>query len=439
MKYARRNRRGREVRMGRRLTHSHSRQPNARRTEGNQTAAQSRQPNTQRMTANRPAAQIRQPNARRTEGNQTAAQSRQPGAQRASANQNDALLRQPNARRTKGNQTAAQSRQPGAQRASANQNDALLRQPNGRRTGRRIVWRRFLPALLCLGLFAFGAVRLIVYFAHSHGVKQANAELQAIYEESHSAASKSTALASLAPESTAVPTLASELASESTPEPSVQPIATLKPEYQLVSEEIRPEMRALFAKNRDLVAWLRISGVVSLPVVYRDNTYYLTHDFDRKSSSAGTLFLDELHPLVPKTQHLVIHGHNMYDGTMFGLLSHARKLDFVRDHGFASLNTLYREERYVLFCVNSVPENVNAGGYIAYTDTPTFRTEHQFNAFIQALREHSFYEIPIEVTPADALLTLSTCLDDERLILTYRRVREGESEESLQMQLNQSA
>ena len=381
MKYARRNRRGREVRMGRRLTHSHSRQLNARRTEGNQTAAQSRQPNMQRMTANRPAAQSRQPNARRM--------------------------------------------------------------------GRRIVWRRFLPALLCLGLIAFGAVRLTVYFAHSHGVKQTNAELQAIYEESHSAASKSTALASLAPdptdasalahESASEPTAVSTLAPESTPEPSVQPIATLKPEYQLVSEEIRPEMRELFAKNRDLVAWLRISGVVSLPVVYRDNTYYLTHNFDRKSSSAGTLFLDELHPLVPKTQHLVIHGHNMHDGTMFGLLSHARKLDFVRDHGFASLNTLYREERYVLFCVNSVPKNVNAGGYIAYTGTPTFRTEHQFNAFIQALREHSFYEIPIAVTPADALLTLSTCLDDERLILTYRRVREGESEESLQMLLNQSA
>ena len=415
MKYARRNRRGREVRMGRRLTHSHSRQLNARRTKGNQPAAQSRQP----------------------------------GAQRASANQTAALFRQPNARRTKENQPAAQSRQPGAQRASANQTAALFRQPNARRMGRRIVWRRFLPALLCLGLIAFGAVRLTVYFAHSHGVKQANAELQAIYEESHSAASKSTALTSLASdptdasalahESASEPTAVSTLASESTPEPPVQPIATLKPEYQLVSEEIRPEMRELFAKNRDLVAWLRISGVVSLPVVYRDNTYYLTHDFDRKSSSAGTLFLDELHPLVPKTQHLVIHGHNMHDGTMFGLLSHARKLDFVRDHGFASLNTLYREERYVLFCVNSVPENVNAGGYIAYTGTPTFRTEHQFNAFIQALREHSFYEIPIAVTPADALLTLSTCLDDERLILTYRRVREGETEESLQMLLNQSA
>ncbi len=415
MKYARRNRRGREVRMGRRLTHSHSRQLNARRTKENQPAAQSRQPNMQRMTANRPAAQLRQPNARRTEGNQP----------------------------------AAQSRHPGAQRTSANQTAALFRQPNARRTGRRIVWRRFLPALLYLGLIAFGAVRLIVYFAHSHGVKQANAELQAIYEKSHSAASKSTALASLASdptdasalahESASEPAAVSTLASESTPEPSVQPTATLKPEYQLVSEEIRPEMRELFAKNRDLVAWLRISGVVSLPVVYRDNTYYLTHDFDRKSSSAGTLFLDELHPLVPKTQHLVIHGHNMHDGTMFGLLSHARKLDFVRDHGFASLNTLYREERYVLFCVNSVPENVNAGGYIAYTGTPTFRTEHQFNAFIQALCEHSFYEIPITVTPADALLTLSTCLDDERLILTYRRVREGESEESLQMLLNQSA
>lgn len=73
------------------------------------------------------------------------------------------------------------------------------------------------------------------------------------------------------------------------------------------------------------MAWLRIPDVVSLPVVCRDNTYYLNHDFFGRESDSGTLFLDEAHSLEYGTQYMVIHGHNMYDGSMFGLLSHYRK------------------------------------------------------------------------------------------------------------------
>lgn len=293
-----------------------------------------------------------------------------------------------------------------------------------RRRGRGV--RRLLPAAVCIALIAFGAGNLIAYFARSHSVKQANAALQEIYEQTPSP----TAL----PEATAEAVLPETIPSE-----TILPEARLRSEYQFLSGEMLPRMRELFEKNGDLVAWVRIPGVVSLPVVYRDNTYYLNHDFSGKSSAAGALFLDERHPLTAQTQHLLIHGHNMHDGSMFGLLSHYRRLDYVLEHGLVSLSTLYREETYALFAVLIAPDDPGDAEYVPYAGTAAFQSEGQFNAFIEMIRAHSLYEIPIDVQPGDALLTLSTCLDEDKLVLVCRRMRAGETEEALRQALNQSA
>ena len=298
------------------------------------------------------------------------------------------------------------------------------------RKRRRRGVRRLLPAAVCIALIAFGAGKLIAYFARSHSVKQTNAALQEIYEQTPSPAALLEATAeAVSPET---------LPSATVPPETVLPEARLRSEYQSLSGEMLPRMRELFEKNGDLVAWVRIPGVVSLPVVYRDNTYYLNHDFGGKSSPAGTLFLDERHPLTVQTQHLLIHGHNMHDGSMFGLLSHYRGLDYVLEHGLVSLSTLYREETYALFAVLIVPDDPGDARYVPYAGTAAFQSEGQFNAFIRNLRENSLYAIPIDVQPGDALLTLSTCLDEDKLVLVCRRMRDGETEETLRQALNQS-
>lgn len=292
---------------------------------------------------------------------------------------------------------------------------------------RRIVWRRFLPALFCLALSFVGAGRLIGYLADSKATERANAELQAAY-----AATMETMT-----EATFVPNETEAPIATVTPAPTPRP--GLLSEYQTIGASMLPEMSKLYAKNDDLIGWVKIPGVVDLPVVYRDNSYYLTHDFNGKRSNAGALFLDEKHPLTAKTQYLVIHGHNMHDGSMFGLLGHYRKISYIREHGIVSFSTLYREEQYVVFSVNIVPADVNAAGYIAYTGTPAFRTITQFDAFIERLRASSLYSIPIDVASSDALLTLSTCLDDERIILVCRRLRDDETAEMMLRLLAQSS
>lgn len=284
--------------------------------------------------------------------------------------------------------------------------------------------KRFVPALFCAAILLYGCVRLTVYFVRSADVQASNEALQALHTvEAVSAAAAQTA--------TSVPVTAS-------PAPLSSPSPTLPPPFQQTGTAILPELQKLYAKNHDLIGWIEIPGVVNLPVVYRDNRYYLTHDFSGEKNVAGTLFLDENHPLAADTQALVIHGHNMTDGSMFGLLPHYRKIAYIRQHGLVTFSTLYRRESYAIIAVLIVPEDVSAAGYVAYTGTPFYQTEAEFNAYKDQLLSRSLYTIPIDVNAGDALLTLSTCLNEDRLIVVCRRLRAGETETDMLIALAHS-
>lgn len=287
-------------------------------------------------------------------------------------------------------------------------------------------------------LMAVGLAQGIGYIAHSRATKRTNAQLQAAYEGAAMEAAPEEAPTPSAPAISATPAFSGTPAICATAAATPTPRPGLLLQYQTIGASLLLEMGELYAKNDDLVGWLRIPDVVNLPVVYRNNRYYLTHDFYGEESAAGALFLDAHHPFKARTQHLVIHGHNMHDGSMFGRLAHYQTTRYVRAHGLVTFSTLYRVEKYAVFAVAIVPEEVSAAGYIPYTGTPVFQTEAQFADFIEKLKANSLYSIPIDVAASDALLTLSTCLDDDRLIVACRRLREGETEAEMQKALMQS-
>ena len=195
--------------------------------------------------------------------------------------------------------------------------------------------------------------------------------------------------------------------------------------------DILPEMRELAQKNPDTVGWISISGTVHLPVVYRDNTFYLDHDFTGAKNASGTLFLDENSPINADTQNLLIHGHSMNDGSMFGILTHYRKLDFVRQHPLIAFSTLWEKESYAVFAVLQVSSKTDSPNYFNYFSYPTFGTTSAFADYIAGVKARSLFTIPVDVEPDDALLTLSTCLDDDRLVLLARRMRPGETRDAV--------
>lgn len=274
-------------------------------------------------------------------------------------------------------------------------------------------WKYLAATAALLGVFVYAAVSLVGYVRSSAAVQKTNEEVRQVYAAT-----------------TEIPVTATPKAAAVTPPPAATqiPVQTGAPEllraYQQTSGEMLSQMQRLREQNRDAVAWLKIPGVVDLPVVYRDNAYYLDHDFYGAKSKAGTLFLDAAHPLKADTQYLVIHGHNMNDGSMFGTLSHYRSRGYMAQHGKVYLTTLYRQEEYEVVGVLQLPTDARKTGYVAFAGTRKFDSVGHFEAFVKELQEHALYwKQGAALAPHDALLALSTCYEDERVVVMCRRVK----------------
>ena len=210
---------------------------------------------------------------------------------------------------------------------------------------------------------------------------------------------------------------------------------------------VAADLADAYAQNDDLVGWLKAGEGIDLPVVQSDNTYYLDHGFTGEEDRNGTLFLNMNNQLFPPDDVLLIHGHNMKDGSMFGTLPKFERYDYAKEHPLVTFQTIYDEEPvyYVpvsVFNASMLPDHSryfditqivfpdDEAGEV--TDSSTFRQSSAFKAYLDELRAVSLWESPVDVNVDDKLLMLITCsydLEDGRLMVVCRRLRDGETPE----------
>lgn len=322
-------------------------------------------------------------------------------------------------------------------------------QPPHRRGASPLV--RNLPIIALCGVALLSTVMIAGITVRSVRTKRLNHELAARRAQLVSAASETEAPSLdpssdpspvIAPPETAAPTAAPTPAPEAAAQPLDVPEATPAPTprvFHTVGGTPLAHMEALHKENHDLIGWLSIPEVLDLPVVYKDNSYYLKRDFHKQKNNAGTIFLDVHHRFAAQTQNLLLHGHNMKDGTMFGRLTqYLSGVDYVIHHPFIQFDTLWKEEQYVIFAVLRVSLDVNDERFFNYFSYPTFPSDQAFEHFVRQAQLRSEYAIPLSVKPDDALLTLSTCLDEDRLVILARRLREGETRSQLRASIRLS-
>ena len=98
-------------------------------------------------------------------------------------------------------------------------------------------------------------------------------------------------------------------------------------------ETVMVDFAALQAINPDIVAWLRIPGVLEYPVVRgEDNSYYLNHTVQKTYNIAGSIFLDYRNERDFSDRKNIIYGHNMKDGSMFHVLRNYQDIDFFQEN-----------------------------------------------------------------------------------------------------------
>lgn len=197
-------------------------------------------------------------------------------------------------------------------------------------------------------------------------------------------------------------------------------LITIEPNVEIPEEIFVVNFEELWETNEDVVGWIRISGLdmVSYPIVYcEDNDFYLDHNWDKSYTRYGAIFTDMLNDNGFADPYTVIYGHNMKDGSMFGALDKYRSSKFYLENG--GYITIYLPEQtnvYKIFSIRVV-EGDDAGTY-------TFGFEHgdSFEDYLLAMKKASEYKTGVDVSGKDTVITLSTCHNNDRFVVSAKLV-----------------
>lgn len=190
------------------------------------------------------------------------------------------------------------------------------------------------------------------------------------------------------------------LPAESSPEdaPGEGPAPTLSP-YEILA-----------AENPDFAGWLSIPDTpIDYPVMYtpQEPEYYLRRAFDGSDAVSGSLFIGA--GCNPGGAHVIIYGHNMNDGSMFGSLAQYAEKDYAAAHPMIRFDTLERTGEYrvlATFYSHAYTSGEEGFRYYRYTD---LSQPENFEEYVQKAKAAALYDTGTEAEYGNRLLTLSTC------------------------------
>lgn len=167
---------------------------------------------------------------------------------------------------------------------------------------------------------------------------------------------------------------------------------------------IQNKFNELLDQNEDIVGWIKIEDtVIDYPVVQaKDNDYYLRRDYLGNHRNSGSIFMDFRNQIDKSNRNIILYGHYMRDGTMFGDLLQYEDEVFLYEHPLIQFDTLYENATWEIFAVYKTSTDF----YYIRTD---FESEDQYHAFLHELQAASMHELDVDVTVDDTILTLSTC------------------------------
>ena len=226
-----------------------------------------------------------------------------------------------------------------------------------------------------------------------------------------------------------------------TPAPEPQETAVVTPEPLPIEYAILPEYQSLYEINPNMIGWLRIEDtLIDYPVVQtpEDETEYLYLDFYGDYNTNGTLIMDTDSTVgvgiaeldyadgVRPSTNLIIHGHTMKSGEMFGDLTRYESADYGEAHKIIEFDSLYEHREYELISAFYTQ--------IYYPEEKVFKfyeffqadTQSEFYDWYDNIKELALYDTGVTADFGDEFITLSCCsyqVEDGRFVVVGRRVK----------------
>lgn len=194
---------------------------------------------------------------------------------------------------------------------------------------------------------------------------------------------------------------------------------------EIGSDGLLKDYSLLKKKNRDMIGWIQIPGFKKLldyPVMQaKDNSFYLSRDFYKNYSYAGSIFMDSRNNTKQVERNLIIYGHAMKDFSMFGnLKEYPDKPDIHQKLTTINLDLMDKRLQYEVFSTYHENQDYN------YRQTD-FANDKEYINFLKRVCLKSVYNYGVDLTSQDRILTLSTCTNidwNKRTILHARLVKQ---------------
>lgn len=193
--------------------------------------------------------------------------------------------------------------------------------------------------------------------------------------------------------------------------PEQQPVQEYIEDTEPLNPNFTPaviDWTGLQAQNADICAWIQfesesLKDAINYPIAHgTDNIYYLKHTVNFEENSAGSIFIEALNRTDFSDMNTFVYGHNMKNGSMFGLLRYYKEAGYYAGNEFFWVYTPQGNYRYKIF--SCYEPHAESETYTWWSDPCDEYTE-----YLKKVKSYSKYDTGVNVKPTDHIVTLSTC------------------------------
>ena len=204
---------------------------------------------------------------------------------------------------------------------------------------------------------------------------------------------------------------------------------------------ILDEYKELFMQNKDMIGWLTIDDtVIDYPVMQtpKDENFYSHLDFNKQDNVNGCLIMDtdsnvgiglkefNYEKGTKPSHNLIIHGHTMKSGAMFGGLKKYAKESYGLEHKIIKFDSLFEKREYELISTFYSQVYYPHDGVFKYYTFFNANNQEEFDYWYTNIKEMALYDTGVTAEYGDEFITLSCCayhVEDGRFVVIAKRIK----------------
>jgi sortase B len=192
-------------------------------------------------------------------------------------------------------------------------------------------------------------------------------------------------------------------------------------------EDVLSVYRSIKEQNKEFIGYLTIRDTkINYPVMYSEDEpeKYLKMDINEVESIAGLPFVDARCSMDPESDNVIIYGHNMKDGSMFGELDAYKDKDYFEKHPVIRFDTTGELREYEVMAAFYDRIYYKDEGDYRFYDFINAASEDDYNENVNKYLSKSVYDTGVRAGYGDKLITLVTCAyhdDNGRFVVVAKR------------------